>query len=399
MQRLRCEQTVPSRVRRVVGTPRAGAEVPEREGRRRPACASSHSSTAINEVGPPKHLPATDKLPRLYDEDYAILALLDRAGLVLPSLIGRAVMPGRDAKTVRHRLTKLYEHGLVARGSIGAARTHERRRAACRGCTRSPATASRSPSSASHPAIHPSREWRALEQRRAGTLPHDLHALELGDRAAPHRRRARHRLLAHAALRHRPLPGAPGRQRPQAPPDHHARTRRARRPRRPRPRRRSARSSPTSRSSCAIPSLKLTFDLLVELDLTGRPSYNREKFLAYDAFLTGWALAHPRYRTLGTRPVVVFVCRDARAALACAREADKAMSGRIGAMGTPASEWYYAGREHTLFAAEPDLHHGSLAALALPRLPPTLRSKLEGSDQLELDRVELITASVLAGPR
>ena len=57
-----------------------------------------------------------------------------------------------------------------------------------------------------------------------------------------------------------------------------------------------------------IPSLRLTFDLLVELDLTGRASYNREKFRAYDAFLTGWALAHPRYRTLGTRPVVVFVC-------------------------------------------------------------------------------------------
>ena len=67
-----------------------------------------------------------------------------------------------------------------------------------------------------------------------------------------------------------------------------------------------------------IPSLKLTFDLLVELDLTGRPSYNHEKFLAYDAFLTGWALAHPRYRTLGTRPVAVFVCRDARTALAYA---------------------------------------------------------------------------------
>ena len=43
-----------------------------------------------------------------------------------------------------------------------------------------------------------------------------------------------------------------------------------------------------------VEPLKLTFDLLVEVDLTGRPSYNRDKFLAYDAFLCGWSLAHPR---------------------------------------------------------------------------------------------------------
>ena len=65
-----------------------------------------------------------------------------------------------------------------------------------------------------------------------------------------------------------------------------------------------------------IDALKLTFDLLVELDLTARPSYNRDKFLAYDAFLCGWSLAHPRYRTQGTRPAVVFVCPDPHAALA-----------------------------------------------------------------------------------
>ena len=69
--------------------------------------------------------------------------------------------------------------------------------------------------------------------------------------------------------------------------------------------------------------LKLTFDLLVEIDLTARPSYNRDKFLAYDAFLCGWALAHPRYRAQGTRPAVVFVSPNQHAALACAREADE----------------------------------------------------------------------------
>lgn len=53
-----------------------------------------------------------------------------------------------------------------------------------------------------------------------------------------------------------------------------------------------------------ISSITLNFDLLVELDLTSRPSYNRDKLLAYDAFLCGWSLAHPRYQTQrhGRRP-------------------------------------------------------------------------------------------------
>ena len=115
--------------------------------------------------------------------------------------------------------------------------------------------------------------------------------------------------------------------------------------------------------------MKLTFDLLVELDLTARPSYNREKFLAYDAFLCGWSLAHPRFRAQGTRPAVVFVCPNHHAALACAREADELMTGRIGPMGAPAEHWYYAGRDHLFFAVEADIHHGELLALALPGAP------------------------------
>ena len=51
-----------------------------------------------------------------------------------------------------------------------------------------------------------------------------------------------------------------------------------------------------------IEPLKLTVDLFVELDLTDRPSYNREKFLAYDAFLCGWSLAYPRFRAQGHGP-------------------------------------------------------------------------------------------------
>jgi hypothetical protein len=139
-----------------------------------------------------------------------------------------------------------------------------------------------------------------------------------------------------------------------------------------------------------VKPLKLTFDLLVEIDLTARPSYNRDKFLAYDAFLCGWSLAHPRYQTQGTRPAVVFVCGNNRAALACAREADELMTGRIGVMGAPAEHWYYAGRDHTFFADEADIHRGDLSVLALPPCPPGLRERLTGSRELGVSRASLL---------
>jgi hypothetical protein len=144
-----------------------------------------------------------------------------------------------------------------------------------------------------------------------------------------------------------------------------------------------------------IDALKLTFDLLVELDLTARASYNHDKFLAYDAFLCGWSLAHPRYRTHATRPAVLFVCPDAHVALAFAKEADEALTGRIGVMGTPPEHWYYAGRDHLFFAIEADIHHGDLRALALPPLPPGLRERLSGQRELEFARVELLPQSVV----
>jgi hypothetical protein len=141
-----------------------------------------------------------------------------------------------------------------------------------------------------------------------------------------------------------------------------------------------------------VDAMKLTFDLLVELDLTDRPSYNREKFLAYDAFLCGWSLAHPRFRAQGTRPTVLFVCRNHHVALACAREADEVMTGRIGPMGAPPERWYYAGRDHTFFAVEADIHCGALAAFALPAHPPGLRNQLLARRELAPEPIELIGA-------
>jgi hypothetical protein len=79
------------------------------------------------------------------------------------------------------------------------------------------------------------------------------------------------------------------------------------------------------------------------------------------------------------------------AALACAHEADQALTGRIGVMGTPAEHWYHAGRDHLFFAIEADIHYRDLSALALPPQPPGLRERLTGNHELALDHVSLLT--------
>src|SRR3954469_6413115 len=221
---------------------------------------------------------------------------------------------------------------------------------------------------------------RAATRRHAAAQP--ARPL-MGDRATPRPRRARHRLLAHPPLRHRPLPHPADRHQPPTPPitaaeldvaDGHAYL-----------------DLPPFREikpdvslELRIPSLRLTFDLLVELDLTARPSYNHDKLRAYDAFLTGWALAHPRYRALATRPVTVFVCRDQHSALACAKEADRILAGRTGPMGVAARDWYFAGRQHIFFTAEPDIYHDSLRAFALPSCPPEERTHTGREDRLAI---------------
>jgi hypothetical protein len=95
----------------------------------------------------------------------------------------------------------------------------------------------------------------------------------------------------------------------------------------------------------------------------------------------------------------VFVCRDAHTLLACAREVDEAMSGRIGVMGRPVDRWYFAGRDHVFFAEEAAVHAGRVEALALPNLPPGPRRRLTGDPQLELTRVTLLPEAVIAAGR
>ena len=342
----------------------------------------------INEIAPADQLEGASGLPRLYDEGYAILALLDRVGLAPPSLIGRAALPGRAARSVNDRLIKLYRHGLIARHNTGL---RERTRTDGKApvlysLTRRGLQVAQGRTPA--PAISPKREWRPIEQPRAGRLAHDLHAL--GWAIEFHRTVGvlatdRWRTPRYATGRY-PVPqvGSGQRRHPitiadikvpdgQAIIDLELKT--------------FTEIKPDLSLELRSEQLKFTCDLLVEIDLTERPSYNREKFLAYDAFLCGWALAHPRYRSQGTRPAVVFVSPSQHAALACAREADELMTGRIGVMGTPAEHWYYAGRDHLFFADEADIHRGQLSALLLPPQPPTLREQLTGNRELRLEAV------------
>ena len=350
----------------------------------------------INDVGPPDQLKGVDRLPRLYDADYAILKLLDRAGLAPRVLIGRATMPDRSANAVNDRLVKLYRHGLVAQHTIGI---RQRTRAdgtlpllyslTRRGLE---VAQSRRPT----PAISPKREWRPIEQRHAARLPHDLHALSWAiafHRAVGRLATDNWRTPRYVTGRY-PVPqsGSGQRRRPVTLNEI------------PLPERQAmidvsleafGEVKPDLSLELRIESIHLTFDLLVELDLTDRPSYNHDKLLAYDAFLTGWCLQHPRYQTLGTRPAVVFVCRSERALLGCADVADRALTGRLGVMGTPAERWYYAGRDHLFFALEPEIHSGRLEALALPPFPPTIRERLDARQHLALERVSLLPQTVV----
>ena len=219
---------------------------------------------------------------------------------------------------------KLYRHGLIARHTTGlhGHSSSDGKPPLLHSLTRRGLEVAQQREPA--PAISPKREWKPIEQPHAGRLAHDLHALgwaiefhrAVGDLATDRWRTPRYATgrypvpqVGHGQRRHpitlNEIPVPDG----QAIIDLELKT--------------FAEIKPDLSLELRIEPLKLTFDLLVEIDLTARPSYNREKFLAYDAFLCGWSLAHPRYRTQGTRPAVVFVSPNNHAALACAREADE----------------------------------------------------------------------------
>jgi Replication-relaxation len=130
-------------------------------------------------------------------------------------------------------------------------------------------------------------------------------------------------------------------------------------------------------------------DLLVELDRSRRASSNYEKFVRYDALITGWALSLPRYKAIGEPPVVVFVVEDDDKARQFLGAADTRVTGRIGTYGVPEAKWPHHGRRRIFFVAERDIHHGLLRALRLPEHPPMLRKAVigKGAEQLTPEQV------------
>ncbi len=135
------------------------------------------------------------------------------------------------------------------------------------------------------------------------------------------------------------------------------------------------------------------FDLLVELDRTRRRAKNTRKLIAYDEFLTGWALLHPRVKKQG-RPVVIFVCPDETCRRGLMEAADELVVGRIGQVGMPAHHWRYPGREHLLFTTEQLIHHGSLLAWRLPVLPPDVR-EADGNRTFDEQLVTILPVDIM----
>jgi Replication-relaxation len=123
-------------------------------------------------------------------------------------------------------------------------------------------------------------------------------------------------------------------------------------------------------------------DLLVELDDRLPTGGGAGKIERYDHFLAGWSLHTRRY---GSRqrvlPVVVLVCRDRARARECARMADAVLTACRAYAGEYPADWRYPGRERILFAAERDVHDGSLHAYGVPPLPPDVRASVAHGDQ------------------
>jgi hypothetical protein len=342
--------------------------------------------------------PPSEKLPRLYDEDYAILALLDRVGMALPGMIRRAVMPTVAERTMRGRLhDKHHRHGLVARWPIILRDTPRGALPYLYSITRFglETAQARQP-----PAVPPTREFRATEAEKGGRVRHELHLEswviefheQLGTLATDRWRTPRWPAGAFSV--------------PQMGNGRNRRRMTLKDVSRPKHigifdvnNKDFARIEPDAICEVHIPDERLTFDVCIEMDLTERVSYNVEKFRKYDAFLTAWWGEQRRYRQLGTRPGVLFVCPTDELALAYSKAADQTLRGSLGVTGSAAYERYYPARDHLFFVAESDIHNGSLAALALPPLPPEVRDALDGTSALTVSRVNLLDAGVLRAGR
>jgi hypothetical protein len=123
---------------------------------------------------------------------------------------------------------------------------------------------------------------------------------------------------------------------------------------------------------------RLRFDVLVELDRARSAAASEERLRRYDGLISGWSGMLERYKTLGTPPLVVFVCEDEPSALALVRIADRTVTARLAKPGTEETDWPHPGRRAMFFAVERDIHQQSLQAFQLPEFPPAMRERLHG---------------------
>jgi DNA-binding transcriptional ArsR family regulator len=109
----------------------------------------------------------------LADVEVAILKLLDRGGVLLAPTIARACMEGKAERTVRYRLGRLYEAGLIARAGI---EVRDRERGDVPLAYRLTVHGFRA--AQGRGAIDPDRDWRPVDiGERAITVPQDQHAI------------------------------------------------------------------------------------------------------------------------------------------------------------------------------------------------------------------------------
>lgn len=136
---------------------------------------------------------------------------------------------------------------------------------------------------------------------------------------------------------------------------------------------RFARVSPDAALVLSLPDDRQV-ELLVELDRTRRPTKNDSKLLRYDALITAWWRAVPRYQELGEPPVVVFVCQHDDDARQLMHLANSQLRGCIQNPGEPSARWRYPGRERAIFVSERDIHERSPRAWMLSAAPGEWRT-------------------------
>jgi len=169
------ERPAASAVRDVVGLP-AGDGAGARADEGAPAALRELAFIdRVNEVSAASDAVAKpEPLARVYDQDVAILKLLDRNGITLPALIAQAAMPGRSDSQVRRTLSKLHRHGLVARRTIGI-RSREQYRGQLPFAYE--LTRLGFETAQARGAIADRRDYRPQQVVTGMRLPHDHHAL------------------------------------------------------------------------------------------------------------------------------------------------------------------------------------------------------------------------------